>query len=100
MLEEAVAEQSAPKSDLECYHVRFEKVFYDPKNGQKLSTPSLQKYNAKEWGADPSKGIQDYLRRGGYEYTVLYNPQKEKSAPKGGRKKKEAVQEADTEPEN
>lgn len=61
-------------------HVKQERVEYviGEKDGVptplRVSRPTLQKYSVKTWGSTPQEGMQGYLRRNGYEFTVLHNP--------------------------
>ena len=68
-----------PKSELELFHVREEKKQFDSNNFAITTHYTLQKYNVREWGVDPSEKQWDYYERmrtsgSGYEYTILYNP--------------------------
>lgn len=82
LLQKKVSDGELPATELESYHVRFEKVDYDKRTGKKLSLPKLQKFTVREWGTNPSEGMQDYFRRMEMEYTVLYNPKNKKAADK------------------
>lgn len=98
-MKETLSENSP---EWKCYHVRIEKKCYDDRTGKRLSVPMLQKYGVKDWGSDPSNGVQDYLRAYGYEYTVLYDPRfesRKKNPVKGAVIDPEPASETETEVE-
>ena len=39
----------------------------------------VETFSVSAWGASPDKGMQDYLRRMGKEYVVLYHPNAKKA---------------------
>lgn len=87
-LQEQVKNKSLPKSELTLYHVRWEDRVFSETDGHKMTHPSLQKFNIKEWGSNPSLGQWDYFERkrtgskDRFTYTVLFNPrEKEEMKP-------------------
>jgi hypothetical protein len=87
-LQEQVKEKALPKSELTLYHVRWEDRVFSETDGHKMTHPSLQKFNIKEWGSNPSLGQWDYFERkrtgskDRFTYTVLFNPrEKEEMKP-------------------
>jgi hypothetical protein len=87
-LQEQVKDKSLPKSELTLYHVRWEDRVFSETDGHKMTHPSLQKFNIKEWGSNPSLGQWDYFERkrtgskDRFTYTVLFNPrEKEEMKP-------------------
>lgn len=51
------------------YHIRIEKVAYNPTTGQKISTPYVQKFHKREFELFEKNAISL-----GYTYTILYKP--------------------------
>jgi hypothetical protein len=87
-LQEQVKDKNLPKSELTLYHVRWEDRVFSETDGHKMTRPSLQKFNIKEWGSNPSLGQWDYFERkrtgskDRFTYTVLFNPrEKEEMKP-------------------
>lgn len=65
-------EQYAVRADEQhLYHCRIELAQFDPKSGNRLSHPSLQKFDAKEVGG----GMLSRLAKQGYTVDVLYSPE-------------------------
>ena len=65
-------EQYAVRADEQhLYHCRIELAQFDPKSGNRLSHPSLQKFNEKE----VSGGMLSRLAKQGYTVDVLYSPE-------------------------
>ena len=65
-------EQYAVREDEQhLYHCRIELAQFDPKSGNRLSHPSLQKFNEKE----VSGGMLSRLAKQGYTVDVLYSPE-------------------------
>jgi hypothetical protein len=81
-----VKDKNLPKSELTLYHVRWEDRVFSETDGHKMTRPSLQKFNIKEWGSNPSLGQWDYFERkrtgskDRFTYTVLYNPREKEEA--------------------
>lgn len=68
-----------PQSELKLFHIREEKRQFDDRDFSVKTVCTLQKYNIREWGVDPSERQWDYYERmrtsgSGYGYTILYNP--------------------------
>lgn len=65
-------EQYAVRADEQhLYHCRIELAQFDPKSGNRLSNPSLQKFNEKEVAG----GMLSRLAKQGYTVDVLYSPE-------------------------
>lgn len=65
-------EQYAVREDEQhLYHCRIELAQFDPKSGNRLSHPILQKFNEKE----VSGGMLSRLAKQGYTVDVLYSPE-------------------------
>ena len=58
-----------PRGEEDTYHCRIEQTQYNPRNGQRVSRPRIQKFNAKMY---PS--IARNLRQQGWDIEVLYDP--------------------------
>lgn len=78
--------KTLPKSELTLYHVRWEDRVFSDTDGHKMTHPSLQKFNIKEWGSNPALGQWDYFERkrtgskDRFTYTVLFNPREKEEA--------------------
>lgn len=59
-----------PEDEMNLYHTKIEIRRFDPKTGQRLSVPRIQKFGKKIFESN----LIDNLRRQGYEITVLYDP--------------------------
>lgn len=59
-----------PKGEERSYHAVIEVVQYDPKTGQKLSKPRVQKFGKKQFEAS----VKNSLRKQGYTITILHDP--------------------------
>lgn len=60
-----------PKGEERLYHVKIEVKQYNPKTGEKISVPQVQKFGPKIYKALVEKN----LRKLGYEIVVLHNPE-------------------------
>lgn len=58
-----------PRGEEDTYHCRIEQTQFNPRNGQRVSRPRIQKFNAKMY---PS--IARNLRQQGWDIDVLYDP--------------------------
>ena len=58
-----------PRGEEDTYHCRIEQTQFNPRNGQRVSRPRIQKFNAKMY---PS--IARNLRQQGWDIEVLYDP--------------------------
>ena len=58
-----------PQGEENTYHCRIEQTQFHPRNGKRLSTPRIQKFDAKMY---PS--VARNLRQQGWDITVLYDP--------------------------
>ena len=58
-----------PRGEEDTYHCRIEQTQFNPRNGQRVSRPRIQKFNAKMY---PS--IVRNLRQQGWDIEVLYDP--------------------------
>lgn len=58
-----------PEGEQGFYHVVMEVKQYDPKNGAKISTPRVQKFNPQTF-----KKLKDNFERQGYTMVILYDP--------------------------
>ena len=59
-----------PRGEEKSYHAVIEVVQYDPKTGQKLSKPRVQKFGKKQFEAS----VKNSLRKQGYTITILHDP--------------------------
>ena len=58
-----------PRGEEDTYHCRIEQTQFNPRNGQRVSRPRIQKFNAKMY---PS--IARNLKQQGWDIDVLYDP--------------------------
>ena len=58
-----------PKGEEDTYHCRIEQTQFNPRNGQRVSRPRVQKFNAKMYPT-----IARNLRQQGWDIEVLYDP--------------------------
>lgn len=61
---------SVPKGEAHLIHVKIESKQFNPKTGERLSTPRIVKYGQKEWKI----AIKNSLRQQGYDVEVLHDP--------------------------
>lgn len=59
-----------PKGEEKDYHAVIEVVQFDPKTGNRLSKPRVQKFGKKIFEAH----VADSLRKQGYTVTILHDP--------------------------
>ena len=69
ILEVTAANYIVPQGEEGSYHCRIEQTQFNPRNGQRVSRPRIQKFNAKMY---PS--IARNLRQQGWDIDVLYDP--------------------------
>lgn len=91
MLQSEVKAGNKSALELEYIHVKQEILDYDPSTGEKLSRPSLQIYDLRNW---ENPNLQEYLHTTGVKTTILYDPR-----PKKEGKKKENVIDPETDKE-
>lgn len=79
-----------PKGEEKDYHAVIEVVQFDPKTGQKLSRPRVQKFGRKAF----ERGVHANLKKQGYKVTILHDPNKwlEEQAQKRERAAKQAAE--------
>ena len=58
-----------PKGEEGTYHCRIEQRQFNPRTGQRLSKPFIQKFEPKTWAATARN-----LRQQGWDIEVLYDP--------------------------
>ena len=58
-----------PKGEEGTYHCRIEQRQFNPRTGQRLSKPFIQKFEPKTWAATARN-----LRQQGWEIDILYDP--------------------------
>lgn len=59
-----------PKGEERYYHALIEVKQFDPKTGQRISRPRVQKFGKKIF----DRVVRDALMKQGYEVTILHNP--------------------------
>lgn len=59
-----------PKGEEHLYHCRIEQKQFDPKNGQRMSIPRIQKFDKKMFESN----LLHNLRQLGYDVDILHNP--------------------------
>ena len=59
-----------PKGEERYYHALIEVKQFDPKTGQRVSRPRVQKFGKKIF----DRVVRDALMKQGYEVTILHNP--------------------------
>ena len=59
-----------PKGEEKSYHAVIEVVQFDPKTGNRISRPRVQKFGKKIFEAH----VADSLRKQGYTVTILHDP--------------------------
>lgn len=59
-----------PKGEEKSYHAVIEVVQYNPKTGQRISKPRVQKFGKKQF----ESSVLDSLRKQGYTITILHDP--------------------------
>lgn len=59
-----------PKGEERVYHCVIEVVQYDPKTGEKLSNPRVQKFGKKTF----ESVVEKSLKKQGYTLTILHDP--------------------------
>lgn len=61
-----------PQGEEMAVHAKIEVKQFDPKTGERISTPRIQKFGMKEWQSH----IQSSLRKQGYTVEILHDPYK------------------------
>lgn len=61
-----------PQGEEMSVHAKIEVKQFDPKTGERISTPRIQKFGMKEWQSH----IQSSLRKQGYTVEILHDPYK------------------------
>ena len=87
-----------PKGEEKDYHAVIEVVQYDPKTGQKLSRPRIQKFGRKTF----EQTVNASLKKQGYAITILHDPNawiKEQQAKAAKAKAEQAAAKAKAEQE-
>lgn len=74
-----VNEGREDRSALECIHVKVERKMFDENTGERISEPMIKVHSLSAWGVDTAHGMQDYYRRYGYEYEVMFDPRQKKA---------------------
>ena len=69
LLEVTAENYIVPRGEEDTYHCRIEQTQFNPRNGQRVSRPRIQKFNAKMY---PS--IARNSRQQGWDIDVLYDP--------------------------
>lgn len=59
-----------PKGEEKSYHAVIEVVQFNPKTGQRISKPRVQKFGKKQF----ESSVLDSLRKQGYTITILHDP--------------------------
>lgn len=59
-----------PKGEERCYHCVIEVKQFDPRTGERLSRPRVQKFGRKTFDTS----VRDSLMKQGYTVTVLHDP--------------------------
>ena len=59
-----------PKGEEKSYHCVIEVVQFDPKTGQRISTPRIQKFGRKTF----ETSVRSSLQKQGYTVTILHDP--------------------------
>ena len=59
-----------PKGEERCYHAVIEVKQFNPRTGERISKPRIQKFGRKMWETT----VYDSLLKQGYTIKVLYNP--------------------------
>ncbi len=59
-----------PKGEERCYHCVIEVKQFDPRTGERLSRPRVQKFGRKTFDTS----VRDSLAKQGYTVTVLHDP--------------------------
>ena len=79
-----------PKGEEMDYHAVIEVRQFDPKTGNRISTPRIQKFGMKEW----QSVMQSSLRKQGYTVEILHDPYKFAQEHAAQAAKAQAAQEA------
>lgn len=58
-----------PDNEKDTYHVKMEKVKFDPNTGERLSRPDIQKFGQKEFRIQ-----RDILANMGWKLDILHDP--------------------------
>lgn len=82
-----------PQDEVKLYHVVQEVKEFNPKTGQRISVPMLQKYKRKTFELD----ILPRLPRLGYTLRIVFDPVKYESTISEARRAAEAKMKADEE---
>ena len=87
-----------PKGEERAYHAVIEVKQFDPKTGQRISVPRVQKFGKKAFETN----IADSLRKQGYDVLILHDPNvwiKEQQEKAAERAQEEAAAKAKAEQE-
>lgn len=77
-LNEGVERGEISAEMLDMFHVKFRMKGFDHETGKHEHDWEMQYVSKSAWGTKPTEGFLDYLRRGDYEYVVLYDPREKK----------------------
>lgn len=70
VLEITAANYIVPQGEEMTVHAKIEVRQFDPKTGNRISTPRIQKFGMKEW----QSVMQSSLRKQGYTVEILHDP--------------------------
>ena len=59
-----------PRGEEVVYHVKIEVKQFNPKTGERISRPRIQKFGMKTW----ESSVRDSLRKQGYTMEILHDP--------------------------
>lgn len=59
-----------PSGEEHVYHVKIEVKQFNPKTGERISRPRIQKFGMKTW----ESSVRDSLRKQGYTMEILHDP--------------------------
>ena len=59
-----------PRGEEHVYHVKIEVKQFNPKTGERISRPRIQKFGMKTW----ESSVRDSLRKQGYTMEILHDP--------------------------
>ena len=59
-----------PRGEEQVYHVKIEVKQFNPKTGERISRPRIQKFGMKTW----ESSVRDSLRKQGYTMEILHDP--------------------------